>query len=619
MTLRYSQLLSLLLTTALSVPAQYQLQTVVSGLSQPLGVAHAGDARLFIVERAGRIKVHHPDGRTEIFLDITDRVLSANGEQGLLGLAFPPDHAATGRFYVYYTRGSGNGVLRVSRFVVGTDPNVGLPGSEEVLWEQPKPDVNHNGGCLRFGPDGHLYLAPGDGGGGGDPQNNAQHMGIALGKMLRLDVSGPTGYTVPPSNPFVGQPGVLPEIWASGLRNPWRFSFDRQTGDLWIADVGQEQQEEIDRWPAGDHSGPNFGWRCYEGLAPYNTAGCLPAGNYVAPVHVHQHADGSCSISGGAVYRGTAFPALQGRYIYSDLCHGRVHALNVSDLSVGTLLSTGAGGTVSVDEDAAGELYFVRMNAGVVQRLIDASATVQLRPRVALGGAMAPDGLMRDDLRGRSWFPTTDPYPELGMPQVSLGCTGSIAPEVLAAQGPDAVVDWVRVELRSAAHPHIVLASRAGLLQRDGDVVAPDGSATLTFAIGPGAHHVAVRHRNHLGVMTAQPVTFGGEPVSVDFTSATTHTWGMDTRQEVGGIRVLRPGDVTGDGVVAYTGTANDRDPLLLAVGGSVPTNTVEGYLRADVDLDGTVKYTGAGNDRDVILQAIGGAVPTHSWTAQIP
>ena len=615
--------LSCVVLTVTSLVAQYQLEVVASGLTQPVGVSHAGDARLFIIERAGRIKILHPNGQlgSASFLDITDRVLSTSGEQGLLGLAFDPAYASTGRFYVYYTTGNGGGILRLSRFQVSTDPDLALADSEEVLWQQAKTQTNHNGGCLRFGPDGYLYMAPGDGGGAGDPNDRSQDLGSAFGKMMRLDVSGP-GYAVPDDNPFIGLNGALPEIWAMGLRNPWRFSFDRANGDLWIADVGQDMQEEIDRWPGGDHSGPNFGWRCYEGTVPYNTNGCGPASNYVDPAYVHGHGDGSCSISGGVVYRGTAFPALQGRYLYSDLCAGRVHALQPDGggWTSSILLSTGAGGTVSVDEDVAGEVYFVRMNMGTVSRLIDASQSVQVAPRVILGGAFDETiNLMRDDLRTGGHLPAAEPYTALGFAGVALSGGEEAEPGVLAIAGGNAIVDWVRVEIRSSVEPAKVLASRHGLLQRDGDVVATDGASPLSFTIGPGAHFVALRHRNHFGVMTEGPIALGGAPVAVDLIAPGSPVWGVDARKPIGGIMVLWPGNTRPDGIISYTGTANDRDPILEAIGGSVPTASVTGYSETDVDLNGITRYTGTANDRDIILQVIGGEVPTHFITEQIP
>lgn len=601
--------------------AQLELEVVTTGLSGPVDVAHAGDARLFIVERPGRIRILNADGtlRTQPFLDITDRVLSAAGEQGLLGLAFHPQYATNGRFFVFYTAGTGNGVVRLSRFSVTSDPNV-ASNQETILWSLAKPDQNHNGGDLAFGPDGYLYFAPGDGGGAGDPDNNAQNMATGFGKVLRIDVSGAT-YTVPSTNPFVGVQGVLPEIWASGLRNPWRFGFDRLTGDLWIGDVGQGAEEEVDFWPAGNNTGPNFGWRCYEGALPYSTGGCQPQSSYVAPVRSHPQSDGWCSVIGGRVYRGTLYPNLTGRYIYTDFCHGRIHSLRPSGQTwvAETLIPTGSQGMVAIGEDANGELYFCNMSQGTLYHLIDASAVVRVAPKVWLGGAyVQTDGLMRDGLRTNDMLPSTEPYTALGHRRVAKGGGETLAGTVLAVNGNNAMVDWVRVELRTPAMPGMVVACRQGILHRDGDVVAADGTSPLTFHVGPGNYHVAVRHRNHLACMTTS-IALTTTATTVDLRAAGTTVWGTNAREQVGDQRLLWSGDVGGNGTIAYTGAGNDRDVILQMIGGSVPTNTVDGYERADVNLDGTVMYTGAGNDRDRILLSIGGVVPTNTVTQQLP
>ena len=614
-----------LLFTALPfvASAQPELELVLSGFSGPVDVVHAGDDRLFIVERAGRIRILRPDGQLEPlpFLDITDRVLSSGGEQGLLGLAFHPQYAINGRFFVYYTAGTGNGSVRLSRFSVSADPNVAIATQETVLWGAVKPESNHNGGDLAFGPDGMLYLAPGDGGGSGDPNNNAQNLGSHLGKVLRLNVSGAT-YTVPASNPFIGVVGALAEIWAVGLRNPWRFGFDRQTGDLWIGDVGQGVAEEVDRWPAGNNSGPNFGWRCYEGSGTYNTTGCLAQSNYVAPVISLPHTDGGCSVIGGRVYRGTLYPSLQGKYIYTDYCHGRVQALrpNGSAWIAETLIASGSVGMAAIGEDVSGELYFVNTQQGSLYRLIDAAAVVRVSPKVILSGAYnVGTGSMSDGLRLSGLVPLTEPYTALGYRRVARGGSEQTSAAVLGLGGSNAVVDWVRLELRSAVQPTMVVATRHGLLQSDGDIVASDGSSPLTFHVGPGSYFVTVRHRNHLGCMTGAAISLTATASTVDLRSATTATWGTNAREQLGAQRALWAGNAVVDGSIRYTGNANDRDAILFVVGGGVPTNTVSGYLLSDLNMDGVAKYTGENNDRDLILRAIGGVVPTNTIVQQIP
>ena len=605
------------------VKAQVELELVLSGLSDPVDVVHAGDDRLFIVERAGRIRIVRADGQLEPvpFLDITDRVLSSGGEQGLLGLAFHPQYATNGRFFVYYTMGTGNGSVRLSRFGVSTDPDVAIATQEVVLWSAVKPEANHNGGDLAFGPDGFLYLAPGDGGGGNDPNNNAQNRGSFFGKVLRLDVNGAT-YSVPSNNPFVGVVGALPEIWALGLRNPWRFGFDRLNGDLWIGDVGEAAQEEVDRWPAGNNSGPNFGWRCYEGSAAGTTGGCLPQASYVAPVLALPHSDGGCSVIGGRVYRGTLYPGLQGKYIYTDHCHGRVQSLrpNGSAWIAETLIATGTVGLAAIGEDVNGELFFVNTEQGSLYRLIDAAAVVRVAPKLFLSGPYDPEvGSMQNDLAVADLVPLAEPYTGLGYRRVAKGGGEQTTALVLDAGGANAIVDWVRVELRSVTVPTMVVASRHGLLQSDGDIVSANGTSPLTFHVGAGSYFVAVRHRNHLGMMTAAGIPLTATATPLDLGSITTATWGTNGRQQIGSKWMLWPGNARADGAIMYSGNNNDRDVVLQAIGGIVPTNTVAGYHLADVNLDGVVIYTGQSNDRDIILSTIGGVVPTNTVPEQLP
>ncbi|MCO5246329.1 MAG: PQQ-dependent sugar dehydrogenase [Anaerolineae bacterium] len=302
-----------------------ELEIVADGLKQPVLATHAGDGsgRLFIVEKGGTILALAEDGaQPQPFLDITDRVGSSSSEQGLLGLAFDPDFAANGRFFVYYTDRNGDTVI--ARFQASDDRATGDPGSEVVLLTQDQPAGNHNGGMLAFGPDGYLYAGLGDGGGAGDRYDNGQNLGTILGTIIRLDVSGDQA-VVPVDNPLVSQDSARPEIWAYGLRNPWRFSFDRATGDLWIADVGQNQWEEINFQPAGDPGGENYGWPITEGTHCYGSDTCDTAG-LTMPVAEYEHGPG-CSVSGGYVYRGAQQPAMQGIYFYGDYCSGQIWGL----------------------------------------------------------------------------------------------------------------------------------------------------------------------------------------------------------------------------------------------------------------------------------------------------
>jgi glucose/arabinose dehydrogenase len=306
------------------------LSRVASGLSSPDFVTNAGDGsgRLFIVEQGGRIKILQAGVVLATpFLDIRAKV-SKSGERGLLGLAFHPDYAANGRFYVYYTDLHGR-IAIAAYHRSASDPNVASP-TGSVLLRISKPYSNHNGGMIAFGPGGYLYLGTGDGGGAGDPGNRAQSLGSLLGKILRIDVNRRTParpYGIPSTNPYVGKVG-LDQIWARGLRNPWRFSFDTANGDLWIGDVGQNRWEEIDRSPAAGGGGraKNYGWRVLEGNACYRPAsGCNRAGKKI-PLAVYSHRRG-CSVTGGYVYRGTEYPVLIGGYLFADFCSGRIWAV----------------------------------------------------------------------------------------------------------------------------------------------------------------------------------------------------------------------------------------------------------------------------------------------------
>lgn len=361
-------LLALLWSVPMIVTAQIDLRLtpVYTGLVQPLYLTHAGDGsgRVFIVERTGRIRIARNGQLVETpFLDIRDRVFRDGDEQGLLGLAFDPAFETNGRFYVNYTFGEA-GDTRISRFVVGADPNRADPASERVMLGFAQPFPNHNGGWLGFGPDGFLYVASGDGGSGGDPLGNGQNLNTLLGKILRLDVSGDTAQPAA-GNPFLGQAGRLPQIWAYGVRNPWRMSFDRQTGDLWIADVGQDRAEEINFQAAGSAGGQNYGWNRAEGNCTTNCNGL------VQPVLSIAHTSQPCdSVTGGYVYRGTAYPRLQGLYVFGDYCRGYIDAISRSGATFTRQPlrpNQSAGFNASFGEDEAGNLY-----------VIDARGTVSL-------------------------------------------------------------------------------------------------------------------------------------------------------------------------------------------------------------------------------------------------
>jgi glucose/arabinose dehydrogenase len=348
------------------------LQTFASGFSSPVAIVNAGDSRLFVVQRGGLIRIVNANGtiNTTPFLSLSS-IITAGGERGLLGLAFHPDYATNGRFYVNYTR-SGDGATVIAKYTVSTtDPNIANPASAEVLLTIAQPFSNHNGGSLNFGPDGYLYIGMGDGGSGGDPDNYGQNINSLLGKMLRIDVDVESGYTIPADNPYVGVAGA-DEIWGVGMRNPWKFSFDTQTGDLWIADVGQNEREEINKVSAPLTAGLNFGWRCYEANIPYNTNGCQSASNYFMPVANYNLGSGNCSITGGYVYRGTTYSNMVGKYFFADYCSNRIGWVGNNGGTI-TWTSAFGGNFTSFGEDINGELYVAGISNGIVSRIIDTS------------------------------------------------------------------------------------------------------------------------------------------------------------------------------------------------------------------------------------------------------
>jgi len=351
-------------------------EPVVTGLAQPThAAAPPGDARLFVVEKAGRVRLWAGGAlAAEPFLDIAALVRSDGAEQGLLSIAFHPGFAGNGRFFVYYTGSAGD--LFIAEYAVSAaTPDRAEAGSGRVLLTLPHRSAqNHNGGQLAFGPDGYLYAGIGDGGGAGDPAGHAQDTSSLLGKLLRLDVDAPPPYGIPPTNPgFTAR-----EVWAYGLRNPWRFSFDRATGDLYLGDVGQNAWEEIDYQPASSAGGENYGWNLMEGDGHcYGGADCLAPGlGLVRPVIDYPNPAEGCSVTGGFVYRGQSIPGLQGTYLYGDFCSGAVLSFRIA-LGVAASradLTAALGGPLeglsSFGEDGAGELLAVQLGAGRVLRLV---------------------------------------------------------------------------------------------------------------------------------------------------------------------------------------------------------------------------------------------------------
>jgi len=351
------------------------LAKVAGGLGSSIGVVNAGDSRLFVIVQTGKIVVVNGGAVTGTFLDISARI-SSGSERGLIGLAFHPQYTSNGRFFVRYTDKTGD--VRISEFHVSSDPNKADPTSEKSLVTiSHRLQPNHNGGTIAFGPDGYLYIGSGDGGGSGDPYGNGQKLSVLLGKMLRIDVdhtSGGLNYAVPADNPFVGQSGKRTEIWSYGLRNPYGFSFDKATGDLWIADVGQNLWEEVDRATATDGlgRGANYGWNVIEGRHCYSPASRCNTTGKIMPLAEYNHGSGDstgCSIIGGFVYRGAAHPELVGRYFFGDYCSGKIWdlaAAGPSSQTVQYLYSSGLKIT-GWGQGADGELYVVATDGALYQ------------------------------------------------------------------------------------------------------------------------------------------------------------------------------------------------------------------------------------------------------------
>ncbi len=370
-----------LLFISLSFGQTIALQSFATGFSSPVEIVHPpNDVRFFVLQRFGLIRILNQNGTVNNtpFLDVSTLISTSPGnERGLLGLAFHPNYATNGIFFINYTDTAGDTVI--ARYTVSTDPNVANT-TATILMTIDQPYSNHNGGCIRFGPDGYLYIGMGDGGSGGDPNGYAQNLTVDnanptrvfLGKMLRIDVDTTDGllnYGIPATNPYATTPGIK-EIWAFGLRNPWKFSFNRLNGDLWIGDVGQLDIEEVNKVPAPLPTGLNFGWRCYEGNSAYNTSGCAAMSTMVFPVTQYDHSTG-CSITGGYFYTGSMYPNFANKYFYTDYCDNKIRTLNASN--VVTTTDSFTGDFTAFGEDINGELYVAGISNGIVYKIIDSS------------------------------------------------------------------------------------------------------------------------------------------------------------------------------------------------------------------------------------------------------
>ncbi|WP_374459551.1 PQQ-dependent sugar dehydrogenase [Chryseobacterium taeanense] len=366
------------------------LEEFATGFTAPVEISHANDSRMFVVQQDGIIKIVQSDGsvNTTNFLNISSKI-TYGGERGLLGLAFHPQYPTNGYFFVYYNDINGN--ITVARYTRSSNPDVADVSTEKIILNQPKPFDNHNGGSIHFAPDGYLWIVTGDGGSGGDPNNNAQNKNSLLGKLLRLDINSTEPYNIPPDNPFVGTDGA-DEVWAYGLRNAWKFNFDTTSGNVMIADVGQGQIEEINRMPL-TQAGINYGWRCYEGNNAYNTTGCAAQSTMTFPVAAYDHSGGKCSITGGYIYRGTQYPALQGKYIFADYCSTQIGIMNNDDsITWSPAFSGNNFSTFGINNQ--NELFVAAVNNGKIFRVTtstlatnenDLSSQIKIYPNPATG------------------------------------------------------------------------------------------------------------------------------------------------------------------------------------------------------------------------------------------
>jgi uncharacterized protein (TIGR03437 family) len=488
---------------------------LVSGIAAPTDIQNAADqsGRLLVVQQDGMVRIIRNGALVpQPFLDIRSKT-HASDERGLLGLAFPPGFSGKQRFYVDYTDLAGNTVI--AQYRVSANPDVADAATEVVLLNITQPFANHNGGQLRFGPDGYLYIGMGDGGSSGDPRNNGQNRSTLLGKLLRIDVESDPGHIrIPADNPFVNTAGARPEIWAFGLRNPWRFSFDRANGDLWIADVGQDKYEEVDYQPASSRGGENYGWNMMEGLHCFQ-AGCNMQG-LTLPVVEYSHAEG-CSVTGGFVYRGRISPGLRGTYIYSDYCSGRIWGIERQGQQwVNRLLLSSGFAITTFGEDEAGEVYVANTMNGTIYRIEGSRA-----PRLSAAGVvnaasfvpgLTPGSLATVFVAGVLDDPgilVADRIPlATTLGDVSVTVNGIRAPVDLVANvnGQEQVNFQVPFEITGRAAASIVVA-RAGAASTAVDVPVIELQPAIYTSDGTRA--IVVHNAGYTLVTAARPLESG--------------------------------------------------------------------------------------------------------------
>jgi uncharacterized protein (TIGR03437 family) len=489
---------------------------VASGIPAPTDIQNAADGsgRIFLVQQNGLIRILRNGALLPMpFLDIRAKT-RASGEQGLLGLAFAPNFAASQRFYLDYTDLNGDTIVGMYR--VTANPDVADAASEVIVLKVPQPYSNHNGGQIRFGPDGYLYIALGDGGSEGDPQKVGQNLGTLLAKLLRVDVESDPGHLhVPADNPLVNTPGARPETWAYGLRNPWRFSFDRATGDLWIGDVGQDAYEEVDFQPASSHGGQNYGWSLMEGMHCYQT-GCNQQG-LTLPVLEYTHAGGNCAIQGGSIYRGRGSPGMRGIYFYGDNCTGLIWgAEHQGGAFVSRQLLASNFGITTFGEDEAGEIYVANAKNGTIYR-IDGSATPRLIAAgvvnaASFAGGIVPGSLttifaagLRDDT-GATVAPQVPLPASLGGVSVTVG--GIVAPiySVSNLNGLEQVTFLAPAELAGRTTASVSIT-------RDGQTSATVDVPVLAVQPGvytsDGTQAIAVHNADFSLVTSSKPLAAG--------------------------------------------------------------------------------------------------------------